>query len=126
MSGESQMLIPSISSSLPFVKSGRLRALGVTSKKRTPLLPNVPTIDESGVPGYVKVGWYALFAPAAVPEPIINHVYQAVSSVLKDPEIVRRLTADGTTAEGQPPAEFAEFVHSELAQWAKLIREMKL
>jgi tripartite-type tricarboxylate transporter receptor subunit TctC len=78
------------------------------------------------VPGYVKVGWYALFAPAAVPEPIINHVYQAVSSVLKDPEIVRRLTADGTTAEGQPPAEFAEFVHSELAQWAKLIREMKL
>jgi len=126
MSGESQVLIPSISSALPFVKSGRLRALGVTSKKRAPLLPNVPTIDESGVPGYVKTGWYALFASAAVPEPVINRVYEAVSKVLKDPEIVKRIAADGTTAEGQPPREFEAFVHSELAQWAKLIREMKL
>ena len=126
MSGESQVLIPSISSVLPFVKSGRLRALGVTSKKRAPLLPNVPTIDEFGVPGYVKTGWYALFASAAVPEPIINRVYEAVSKVLKDPEIVKRIAADGTTAEGQPPREFEAFVHSELAQWAKLIREMKL
>lgn len=126
MSGEIQMLLPSISSALPFVKSGRMRALGVSSKKRVPLLPNVPTIDESGVPGYVKVGWYALFAPAAVPEPIINHVYQAVSKVLKDPVIVKRIGADGTTAEGQPPREFEAFVHSELEEWAKLIREMKL
>lgn len=126
MSGESQVLIPSISSVLPFVKSGRLRALGVTSKKRAPLLPNVPTIDESGVPGYVKTGWYALFASAAVPGPIINRVYEAVSKVLKDPGIVKRIAADGTTAEGQPPREFEAFVHFELAQWAKLIREMKL
>ena len=126
MSGEVQMLLPSISSALPCVKSGRMRALGVTSKKRAPLLPNVPTIDESGVPGYVKSGWYALFAPAAVPEPIINRVYEAVSKVLKDPEIVKRISADGTTAEGQPPREFEAFVHSELAQWAKLIRDMKL
>ena len=66
MSGEIQMLLPSITSALPFVKSGRMRAIGVTSRKRAPLLPNVPTIEESGVPGYVKVGWYALFAPAAV------------------------------------------------------------
>jgi tripartite-type tricarboxylate transporter receptor subunit TctC len=126
MSGESQVLIPSINSALPFVKSGRLRALGVTSKKRSPLLPNVPTIDETGVPGYVKTAWFGLFAPTAVPEPIVNHMYQAVSKVLKDPEIVRRLAADGTTAEGQSPREFEAFVHSELAEWAKLIRDMKL
>jgi tripartite-type tricarboxylate transporter receptor subunit TctC len=126
MSGEAQMLIPSISSSVPFVKTGKLRALGVTSKKRAPLLPDLPTIDESGVPGYVKVGWYALFAPAAVPEPIIDRVYQAVLSVLKDAEIQRRLAADGTTPEGQPPSEFTAFVHSELKEWAKLIRDMKL
>lgn len=126
MSGEIQMLVPSISSALSFVKADRMRALGVTSKNRAPLLPNVPTIDESGVPGYVKVGWYALFAPAGVPEPIINRVYQAVSKVLKDPEIVKRILADGTTAEGQPPREFEAFVHAELEEWAKLIREMKL
>ncbi|OGA23672.1 MAG: hypothetical protein A3I02_16040 [Betaproteobacteria bacterium RIFCSPLOWO2_02_FULL_67_26] len=126
MSGEAQMVMPAISSPLPFVKSGRLRALGVSSKKRSVLLPDVPTIDESGVPGYIKTAWFALFAPAAVPEPIIDRVYQAVVKVLKDPEIVRRLAADGTVPEGQPPEEFSAFVRDELAQWAKLIRDMKL
>jgi tripartite-type tricarboxylate transporter receptor subunit TctC len=126
MSGEAQMVIVAISSPLPFIRSGRLRALGVTSKKRSPLLPDVPTIDESGVPGYVKVAWFGLFAPAAVPQPITTRVYQAVSKVLKDPDIVRRLAADGTVAEGQPPEEFSTFVRDELAQWAKLIRDMRL
>jgi tripartite-type tricarboxylate transporter receptor subunit TctC len=74
----------------------------------------------------VKVAWFGLFAPAAVPQPIISRVYQAVSMVLKDPDIVRRLAADGTVAEGQPPEEFSTFVRDELAQWAKLIRDMRL
>ncbi|HSC94362.1 MAG TPA: tripartite tricarboxylate transporter substrate binding protein [Burkholderiales bacterium] len=126
MSGESQMVMPSLNSALPFVKSGRLRALGVSSKQRSALLPDVPTIDASGVPGYIKSAWFGLFAPAGVPEPIITRVYQAVTKVLKDPDIVKRLTADATVPEGQPPAEFAAFVHSELAEWAKLIRDMKL
>lgn len=126
MSGEVQVLLPGFQSAFPFVKSGRMRALGVSSKKRAPLLPDVPTIDESGVPGYVKSAWFALFAPAAVPESIITRVYQAVAKVLKDPDIVKRLAAEGTFAEGQPPAEFDAFVRSELAAWGKLIREMKL
>jgi len=126
MSGESQMVIPSINSALPFIKSGRLRALGVSSKKRAPLLPDVPTIDESGVPGYIKTAWFALFAPAGVPGHIINRVYQATAKALKDPEIVRRLRTDGTDPGGQPPREFEAFVQSELAEWAALIKEMKL
>lgn len=126
MSGEVQVLLPGFQSAFPFVKSGRMRALGVSSKKRAPLLPDVPTIDESGVPGYVKSAWFALFAPAAVPESIITRVYQAVAKVLKDPDIVKRLAGEGTFAEGQPPAEFDAFVRSELAAWGKLIREMKL
>ena len=126
MSGESQLVIPSLNSALPFVRSGRLRALGVTSKKRAALLPNVPTVDESGVPGYIKAAWFGLFAPAALPQSIVTRLYQAVAKALKDPVIVRRLSADGMDPGGQSPREFEAFVHSELAEWAKLIRDMKL
>ena len=126
ISGESQLVIPSLNSALPFVRSGKLRALGVSSQKRAALLPDVPTIVEAGVPGYVKTAWFGLFAPAGVPDPIVNRVYQAFAKVLKDPDIERRLTADGMVAGGEPPSKFAAFVRSELAEWAKLIREMKL
>jgi len=126
MSGEAQMIIPSLNSALPFVRSGRLRALGVSSQKRSPLLPDLPTIDESGVPGYIKNAWFAMFAPSGVPQPIVTRIYQAVAKALKDPEIQRRLKTDGMEAGGQPPREFEAFVHSELAEWAALIKEMKL
>ena len=126
MSGEVQVLLPGFQSAYPFVKSGQMRALAVTTKQRAQLLPDVPTVDEAGVPGYEKSAWFGLFAPIAVPEPVISQMYQAVAKVLKDPETVKRLAAEGAVAGGQPPAEFAAFVHSELASWAKLIREMKL
>jgi tripartite-type tricarboxylate transporter receptor subunit TctC len=126
ISGESQLVIPSLNSALPFVRSGKLRALGVSSQKRAPLLPDVPTIIEAGVPGYVKTAWFGLFAPAGVPDPIVDRVYQAFAKVLRDPDITRRLKTDGMVAGGEPPRQFAAFVRSELAEWAKLIHEMKL
>jgi tripartite-type tricarboxylate transporter receptor subunit TctC len=126
MSGEVQVLLPGFQSAYPFVKSGQMRALALTTKQRSPLLPEVPTIDESGVPGYDKSAWFGLFAPAAVPEPVVTRMYQAVAKVLKDPEIAKRLAAEGAVARGQPPAEFEAFVREELVTWAKLIREMKL
>jgi len=126
MSGEVQVLLPAFQSALPFVKSGQMRALAVTTRQRSPLLPDLPTIDEAGVPGYDKSAWFGLFAPAAVPEPIVTRVYEAVAKVLKDPGIVRQLATEGAVAGGQPPAEFDAFVRAELAAWAKLIREMKL
>jgi tripartite-type tricarboxylate transporter receptor subunit TctC len=126
MSGEVQVLLPAFQSALPFVKSGQMRALAVTTRQRSPLVPNLPTIDEAGVPGYDKSAWFGLFAPAAVPEPIVTRVYEVVAKVLKDPGIVRQLANEGAVAGGQPPAEFDAFVRAELAAWAKLIREMKL
>ncbi|HEX9686094.1 MAG TPA: tripartite tricarboxylate transporter substrate binding protein, partial [Burkholderiales bacterium] len=126
VSGEVQVLLPAFQSIFPFVKSGRVRALGISTKQRSPLLPDLPTIDEAGVPGYEKSAWFGLFAPAAVPEPIITHVYQAVAKVLKNSEIVKRLASEGAVARGEPPAEFDAFVRAELALWTKLIREMKL
>ncbi len=126
VSGEVQVLMPAFQSIYPFVKSGQVRALAVSTKQRSPLLPELPTIDEAGVPGYDKSAWFGLFAPAGVPEPVISRMYQAVAKVLTDPEIVKRLAAEGAVARGQPPAEFDAFVREELVAWAKLIREMKL
>jgi tripartite-type tricarboxylate transporter receptor subunit TctC len=126
MSGEVEMMLPAITPALPFVKSGRMRGIAVSSKQRAPVLPQLPTINESGVPGYVKTSWFALFAPAAVPQPIIDRVYQASVKALKNPEIVKRLANQGAEAVGNSSAEFSEFVRDEINAWAKLIREMKL
>ncbi len=126
VSGEAQILITTIMSSAVHMKTGRMRGIAVTTKERSPVLPDLPTIDEAGVPGYDKAGWFGLFAPAKVPEPMINHVYQAVAKVLKDPDTTKRLAVEGNVAVGNPPAEFGAFVRSEIAEWGKLIREMKL
>jgi len=126
LSGEVQVLITSIMGSIPHMRTGRMRGLAVTTKQRSPVLPDLPTIDEAGVPGYDKAGWYGLFAPAAVPEPIITHVYKAMATVLKNPDTVKRLATEGAVAVGNPPEEFGAFVRSEITEWTKLIIDMKL
>jgi tripartite-type tricarboxylate transporter receptor subunit TctC len=126
ISGEAQVLISSILSVIPHMRSGRMRALAVTTKERSPILPDLPTINEAGVPGYDKTVWFGLFAPAAVPEPTIKYVYQAAAKVLKDPATVKRLAVDGAVPVANPPDEFTAFVHAEISEWGKLIREMKL
>ena len=126
MSGEVQVNFPGMQSALPFIKAGRMRALGVTTKKRSPALPDVPSIDEAGVPGFDKSGWYALFAPGGTPDPIVSHVYGVVAKVLKDPVIAKRLASEGAVAVANPPAEFDKFVRDEIATWKNLIQEMNL
>jgi tripartite-type tricarboxylate transporter receptor subunit TctC len=126
LSGEAHMNFPGLQPALPHVRSGRMRALGVTTSTRSALLPEVPTIAEAGVPGFDKAGWYGLFAPSAVPRPIVDQIYDAVARVLKDPAVVKRLVNDGAVAVASPPAEFEAFVRDEIATWAKLIRNMKL
>jgi tripartite-type tricarboxylate transporter receptor subunit TctC len=126
ITGEVPVAFVGVLSSKPFRKSGQMRALAVTTRQRSPAVPDLPTIDESGVPGYDKGGWTGMFAPAAVPEPIITHVYQAVAKVLKNPDAVKRLADDGLVAVGNPPEEFGAFVRAEIAEWTKLIRDMKL
>jgi tripartite-type tricarboxylate transporter receptor subunit TctC len=126
MSGEVQMMLPAITPALPFIKSGRMRALAVTSKERSPALPELPALNESGLPGFDKAYWAGLFAPSGVPQPILDRIYQAAVKALQDPEIVKWLNAQGARPVGNPPSEFKAFVHSEIKAWAKLIREMKL
>ena len=126
ISGEAQVIFTGIMGAVPHMKSGRMRALAVTTKKRSPILPDLPTIDEAGVPGYDKAGWYGLFAPAAVAEPIINHVHRSMARILKDPATVKRLATEGAVAVGNTPEEFGAFVRAEISEWTRLIQVMKL
>lgn len=125
MSGEVDVMLPAITPALPFIRAGRMRGLAVSTKERSQVLPNLPTIMETGVP-YEKSSWFALFAPAGVPKPILDRVYQASVKALKHPDIVKSLAAQGALAVGNPTAEFDAFVRSELEAWAKLISEMGL
>ena len=126
LTGETQVAFMGVLNSRPFRKSGQVRALAVSTKQRSPAVPDLPTIDESGVPGYDKGGWTGMFAPAQVPEPIIARVYQAMSDILKNPDSVKALAEDGLVAVASPPEAFTAFVHAEIAEWGKLVREMKL
>jgi tripartite-type tricarboxylate transporter receptor subunit TctC len=126
ITGEIQVSMVGILGSKPFRQSGQIRALAVTTKQRSPAVPDLPTIAESGVPGYDKGAWTGMFAPARVPEPIIAQVYQAMAKVLKDPEAVKRLAGDGLVAVASTPKDFTAFIHSEIKEWNKLIGEMKL
>ena len=126
LTGEVHVAFMGVLSSKPFRKSGQVRALAVTTKERSPAVPDLPTIAESGVPGYDKGGWTGMFAPAKVPDAIINQAYDAMAKVLKDPEAVRRLADDGLVAVASTPAEFTTFIHAEINEWTKLIKEMKI
>ena len=106
----------------PHIESGRLRALAVTSSKRAAVFPNVPTMAESGVPGYDVVSWQAIFAPAGTPKPIVNRLHAELAKILKDPEVQDRLAKLGLDPSGMTPSELAAFQKAEIDKWAKVIK----
>jgi tripartite-type tricarboxylate transporter receptor subunit TctC len=105
------------------VKAGKLRALAVTSAGRSPLEPALPTMAQSGVPGYEVVGWQGLFAVAGTPAEILARLQAEVAKVLRQPDVRERLAALGAEPVGSTPAEFAAFVRAEHARWGRIIRE---
>jgi len=107
---------------LPHVKSGRLRALGVTGAKRSHVLPEVPTVAEAGVPGYEAVQWYGLLAPAQTPRDIIMRLHGAMTSALQAPSIREKMAIDGVQPVGNTPDEFARFLRAETDKWGKVVR----
>jgi tripartite-type tricarboxylate transporter receptor subunit TctC len=113
-------------SALPHVKADRLRAYAVTSAKRTTTLPEVPTVAESGVPGYDYSTWYGLLGPAGLPKPIVEKLSQATMSVLKMPEVRERYLSQGMDPSPTTPAEFAKLIRSEMAKWAKVVKAAKI
>jgi tripartite-type tricarboxylate transporter receptor subunit TctC len=113
-------------SALPHVKVDRLRAYAVTSAKRTATLPEVPTVTESGVPGYEYSTWYGLLAPVGVPKAILDKLSEATRSVLKMPDVRERYLSQGMDPVPTTPAEFAKLIRSEMDKWGKVVKAAKI
>jgi tripartite-type tricarboxylate transporter receptor subunit TctC len=108
---------------LPHARSGRLRALGTTGAQRIAAAPDIPTVAESGLPGYEAVQWYGLFAPAATPREIVAKLHAATVAALHVPAVRQRLEAEGVEPVGNSPEEFARLLRTETEKWAKVVRE---
>ena len=112
----------SMALTVPHVRSGRLRALGITTATRSAALPDIPTIAEAGVPGYEAVQWSGLLAPAATPQHLIVRLHREVTTILRAPEIRNRLAADSAEVVAGTPEQFAEFLKAELVKWAVVVK----
>lgn len=122
LSGREQLYIGALVSTMPHVKSGRLRPLAITGKKRSSVLPELPTMAESGLPDYDVSAWYGLLAPAGTPRAIVDKVNQEIRKALQAPDIQQRLAADGSESVGSSPEEFRAFIKSEIAKWGQAVR----
>lgn len=126
LSGRIQAAFPSIISVLPHLKTGKLRALAVTSAKRAATLPDIPSLQEAGVPNIDVSNWYGLFAPAGTPRPVIDRLHREIVEILKTAEMQKRMAADGAEGVGNTPAEFAAYVKAESARWAEVIKKSNI
>ncbi len=126
VAGQIQMMVGNMAAATPFVNAGKLKALGVTSRERSKMLPNVPTVAESGLPGFENSGWFGLMAPAGTPRDVIDKVARDAAQVLDSTEMRGRLFVQGMTPVGNKPEEFARAIATESARWAKVVSDRKL
>jgi tripartite-type tricarboxylate transporter receptor subunit TctC len=124
LNGEITMTFAQLPNAKPFIADGRLRALGIASPKRSPALPDVPSVAEAGdLPGFEAVSWYALMAPAHTPDPIISKLQHEIAAILQIPSVRDVLDAQGATPVGGTPEELAHVITDDTARWSKLIRD---
>jgi tripartite-type tricarboxylate transporter receptor subunit TctC len=123
MAGRNQFIFASMSSSIGLAKAGKLRPLAVTSPKRHPAMPELPTMQEAGVPGFEALAWFGYLAPAATPRAVIKTLHAAVVAALQDAEVRERLAGFGVDAVSSTPEEFAAYIKAELAKWARVVKE---
>jgi len=120
--GEVDLYIGGLASMIPLVNVGKIRGIAVTSGKRTPLMPQVPTFIESGVPGYEVENWYAIFAPAGTPRQVVNRLNAEIVKAVASPEVSKRFAELGTSAASSTPEELAKYHQEELVKWGKIIQ----
>ena len=125
VSGQIQLLFDNVASALPHIRDGRVKALGVTSLKRSPLLPNVPTVADT-VPGFESSTWFGVFGPKNMPAEATQRLNTEIGAILRTPEFQERLRTLGYDGAGGSPADFAKVVADDTAKWARLIKERKI
>jgi tripartite-type tricarboxylate transporter receptor subunit TctC len=122
VAGQVQVAAMGLPPSIAYINAGRLRALAVTGTRRSPLLPAVPTVSESGLPGFDVTSWYGIFAPAALPKNLVAKINNDVAAILDAPDMKQRLDQLGADPAPMSPEEYAKFVRAEVEKWAKVVR----
>ncbi len=122
MAGRVSVMASSTISTMPHVRSGRLRALGVSTARRVASLPDIPTITEAGVPGFESVSWFGLAAPAGTPRDVIVRLHRETVAILRAPEVIERFARDGTEVVASAPEEFDAYIRAEVVKWAKVVK----
>ncbi len=123
--GTTQMTTDTLNSSIPFIKEGRVRPLAVTTKRRTPVAPELPTLDETVLPGMEMSAWQGIVAPAGTPSAIVVRLNEEIGRALSHPEVVRQLAAQGTDILGSTPKAYSDMIRSELTRWVEIARSSK-
>ena len=123
IAGHVKIMFSSLVQTTPFIKSGQLRALGTGGAKRSPVLPDVPTIAEAGVDGYLADNWWGLVAPAHLPQPIADRLYKAVQQALKAPELVAQFEREGATIVDMSSSQFTKYIETETVKWSHVVKE---
>ena len=117
------IMFDNMPSAIQHVRSGKLRALAVTTAKRSPELPNVPTIAEAGVPGYEATSWFGMFAPVATPAPVLAKLHGAIVKVLAKPDVIKKINEQGAETTSETPEQFAAFIKAETTKWGKVVKD---
>ncbi|HWM42627.1 MAG TPA: tripartite tricarboxylate transporter substrate binding protein [Burkholderiales bacterium] len=123
IAGQVQFNLGSLVQMVPHVRSGKLKALGVSSAKRVPAMPEVPTIAEAGLPGYEVSNWWGILAPAGTPAPVLDRLYKEITAIQESPETRKRFELEGAEVVRMKPAEFASFVTQETEKWTRVVKE---
>ncbi|MFC5510265.1 Bug family tripartite tricarboxylate transporter substrate binding protein [Massilia jejuensis] len=122
LAGQTAIMFDNMPSVISHVKAGKLRPIAVTTPQRSPALPDVPTIAESGVPGYSATSWFGLLAPAGTPAPVVAKLNASILKALADPEVKKKMAEQGAEPHGEKPEQFAEFIRSETAKWGQTVK----
>ena len=121
--GQAQVSVGSLIQMLPHIRSGKLRALGTTGAKRSPALPDVPTVAEAGVPGYEATNWWGILAPAGTPQVVVDRLNKELAAIALSAEAKKRFESEGAEAVQMSPAEFGKHVADETVKWARVVKE---
>ena len=123
IAGHVKVMFSSLVQTTPFIHSGQLRALGTGGEKRNPVLPDVPTIAEAGVPGYVADNWWGILAPAGTPAPIVEKLYRDIQATLTSPALTEAFAREGAAAVTMSTADFGKYMETEMAKWARVVKD---
>jgi tripartite-type tricarboxylate transporter receptor subunit TctC len=122
VSGEVSVGFPATSSAMPQVRAAKLRGLAVTSERRSPMAPDIPTVAESGVPGYEASPWYGLMVPAGTPQDVVSRLHAESVKALRQPEVKERFAATDLEIIASPPEQFGSHIRNEIAKWGKVVK----